>query len=121
MAIVGFSKPKFARYKAVGSTVTYSGGGSAGRGISANLEIESSEDNNLYCDNVIGETDRQFTGGTFTVGTDDLSQLVSAASSLATLRMYSLPFLNWMVAIRRAPPTPTRSGKSRCPPRTARS
>lgn len=79
MAIVGFSKPKFARYKAVGSTVTYSGGGSAGRGISANLEIESSEDNNLYCDNVIGETDRQFTGGTFTVGTDDLSQLVSAA------------------------------------------
>lgn len=79
MAIVGFSKPKFARYKAVGSTVTYSGGGSAGRGISANLEIESSEDNNLYCDNVIGETYRQFTSGTFTVGTDDLSQLVSAA------------------------------------------
>lgn len=79
MAIVGFSKPKFARYKAVGSSVTYSGGGSAGRGISANLEIESAEDNNLYADNSVAETDRQFTGGTLTVGTDDLSQLVSAA------------------------------------------
>lgn len=79
MAVVGFSKPKYAKYSAVGTTVSYSDGGSAGRGISANLEIESAEDNNLYCDNGIGETDRQFTGGTMTVGTDDLSHEVSAA------------------------------------------
>lgn len=79
MAVVGFSKPKFAKYNATGNSVSYSGGGSAGKGISANIEIETSEDNNLYANNGIAETDRQFTGGTMTVGTDDLSAQVSAA------------------------------------------
>lgn len=88
MALVGLSKPKFALYSANGNAVTYSGGGTIAKAISANLEIETTEDNNLYADNAIAETDRQFTGGTITLGTDDLSHDVSAA--ILGLKMQAL-------------------------------
>lgn len=89
MAIVGLSHPKFAIYSAVGNTVNYYGGGTIAKATSASVEIESSEDNNLYADNAVAETDRQFTGGTITLGTDDLSQSVSAA--ILGLRQQALP------------------------------
>lgn len=79
MAIIGLSKPYYAIYNNASGVITYAQGGVMGRATEANIEIESSEDNNLYADNAIAETDRQFTGGTLTLSTDDLSQDVSAA------------------------------------------
>lgn len=79
MATIGLSKPYYAVYSAEGSTVTYANGAVMGKATEANIEIETSEDNNLYGDNGIAETDRQFTGGALTLSTTDLSQEVSKA------------------------------------------
>lgn len=79
MATIGLSKPYYAVYANTSGTVSYSGGAVMGKATEANIEIETSEDNNLYADNAIAETDRQFTGGTLTLSTDDLSQEVSKA------------------------------------------
>lgn len=77
MATIGLSKPYYAKYSNTGSTVTYSEGGVMGKAVEANIEIESSEDNNLYADNTIAETDKTFTGGTLTLTTDELSQEIA--------------------------------------------
>lgn len=79
MAIIGVSKPYYGiyNYNAEENTVTYTQGGVMGKATEVNIEIETSEDNNLYGDNAIAETDRQFTGGTLTNSTTDLSQSVS--------------------------------------------
>lgn len=77
MAIIGVSKPQYAVYKEENGTVTYSSGGVLGKMTEVNVEIESSEDNNLRADNGIAETDREFSGGTMTLSTDELSQEVS--------------------------------------------
>lgn len=74
MATIGLSKPYYAVYSYNGSAVTYANGGVMGKAVEANIEIESSEDNNLYADNTIAETDKTFTGGTLTLITDELSQ-----------------------------------------------
>lgn len=79
MAMIGVSYPVFALYNATGTTVTYSDGGVLGKAIEIDVAINTSEDNNLYADNGIAETDRSFTDGTFTVRTDDLSQEISMA------------------------------------------
>lgn len=79
MATIGVSKPYYAVYSNTGSTVSYASGGVMGKATQVDIEIETSEDNNLYADNGIAETDRQFTGGTLTISTDDLSQQVSKA------------------------------------------
>ena len=79
MAIIGVSKPKYALYSNSGTTVSYSDGGTIGKATEVNIEIDTSEDNNLYADNAIAESDRQFTGGTLTLSTDELSQEISAA------------------------------------------
>lgn len=79
MATIGLSKPYYAIYANDKGTVSYSAGGLLGKATEVNLEIESSEDNNLYADNGIAETDRSFAGGTLTVSTDDLSPEISKA------------------------------------------
>lgn len=79
MATIGLSKPYYAIYSALSGTVTYSTGGIMGKAVEANIEIETSEDNNLYADNAIAETDKTFTGGTLTLSTDELSQEVTKA------------------------------------------
>lgn len=79
MAIVGVSKPMYAIYSDTNGTPTYSNGGVLGKMVEVSIDIESSEDNNLYADNGIAETDRSFTGGTFTMTTDDMSDEVSQA------------------------------------------
>lgn len=79
MATIGLSKPYYAIYKNTNGAITYSDGGVMGRATEVNLEIESSEDNSLYADNGIAETDRSFAGGTLTISTDDLSPEVSKA------------------------------------------
>lgn len=79
MATIGLSKPYYAIYAATGSTVTYTNGAVMGKATEANIEIETTEDNNLYGDNSIAEADRSFAGGTLTLSTTDLSQEVSKA------------------------------------------
>ena len=79
MATIGLSKPYYAVYSNTGTAVTYASGAVMGKATEANIEIETTDDNNLYGDNAIAETDRQFTGGTLTLSTDELSQEVSKA------------------------------------------
>lgn len=79
MATIGLSKPYYAAYSAAENVVTYANGAVMGKATEANIEIKTSDNNNLYGDNAIAETDRQFTSGTLTLSTTDLSQEVSKA------------------------------------------
>lgn len=79
MATIGLSKPYYAVYSVSDSTVSYANGSVMGKATEANIEIETTDDNNLYADNGVAETDRSFAGGTLTLSTDDLSQEVSKA------------------------------------------
>ena len=79
MATIGLSKPYYAVYSAAENVVTYANGAMMGKATEANIEINTSDNNNLYGDNAIAETDRQFTSGTLTLSTTDLSQEVSKA------------------------------------------
>lgn len=77
MATIGVSKPYYAKYSVVGGQVSYSNGGIMGKMTELDIEIETSEDNNLYGDNGVAESDRTFSNGTVTAATTDLSQEVS--------------------------------------------
>lgn len=79
MAVIGLSKPYYGIYSATGNAVSYANGAVMGKATEANIEIDTTEDNNLYADNAIAETDRSFAGGTLTMSTDDLSQEVAKA------------------------------------------
>ena len=79
MAVIGLSKPYYGIYSVSGTTVSYANGAVMGKATEANIEIDTTEDNNLYADNAIAETDRSFAGGTLTLNTDDLSQDVAKA------------------------------------------
>lgn len=79
MAVIGLSKPYYGIYSATGNVVSYANGAVMGKATEANIEIDTTEDNNLYADNAIAETDRSFAGGTLTLSTDDLSQEVTKA------------------------------------------
>ena len=79
MATIGLSKPYYAIYAEAGGVVSYSDGAVMGKATEANISIETSEDNNLYGDNGLAETDRRFANGTLTLSTTDLSQEVSKA------------------------------------------
>ena len=79
MATIGLSKPYSAIYAEAGGVVSYSDGAVMGKATEANISIETTEDNNLYGDNGLAETDRRFANGTLTLSTTDLSQEVSKA------------------------------------------
>ena len=79
MATIGLSKPYYGIYSASGTTVSYTDGAVMGKATEANIEIDTTDDNNLYGDNAIAEADRSFAGGTLTLSTTDLSQEVSKA------------------------------------------
>ena len=79
MAVIGLSKPYYGIYSATGNAVSYANGAVMGKATEANIEIDTTEDNNLYAYNGIAETDRSFAGGTLTLSTDDLSQEVTKA------------------------------------------
>lgn len=79
MATIGLSKPMYAKYASSGSTVTYSDGGILAKAVEFSTQIDDTEDNNLYADNGIAESDRSFVGGTLTITTDELTQEASAA------------------------------------------
>ena len=79
MATIGLSKPYYAIYAEAGGVVSYSDGAVMGKATEANISIETTEDNNLYGDNGLAETDCRFANGTLTLSTTDLSQEVSKA------------------------------------------
>lgn len=78
MAGVGLSKCYAAKYTNNNGTITYSDGTLIGRAIEFSTSIEASEDNNLYADNAIAESDISFAGGTMTISTDDIEQDAAA-------------------------------------------
>lgn len=78
MAVIGLSKPFVAKYNNDGNTVTYTGGTVLGKAISFSAELEEGDSNDLYGDNGVCETDKSFSGGTMTIGTDDLTNESSA-------------------------------------------
>lgn len=67
--VTGFSKPYVAVYTNDGTDVTYTNGQILARGVSVSLDVESSDDNNFYADNITAET----AAGTFTSGTVTLT------------------------------------------------
>lgn len=72
MAKIGLSKPYFAKYNASGNTVTYTGGALLGKATSLTMDLENSDPSRLYADNGIAESANTFSGGTITLGTDDI-------------------------------------------------
>lgn len=69
---IGFSLPWVATYVNTDGTITYTGAMRLARGVDVNLSPETSEDNNFYCDNGIGESESgKFSGGTLTLTCDD--------------------------------------------------
>lgn len=79
MAIIGVSKPYYAKYGNEGTTVTYTEGAVMGKATKVNIAVEQSSSNDLYGDNGIAESDKRFSNGTLTISTTDLSQTVSRA------------------------------------------
>lgn len=78
MAIKGLSKPFYAKYKNTAGVITYEDGGVVGEGISWGVTTERSEDNHLYADNGIAETDKgKFTKGELTLGTSGLGSSIA--------------------------------------------
>lgn len=73
MAVVGLSKPYIAKYSNTGATVTYTQPTLIGKAITMTLALNSGDTNVLYADNAPAESDNQFSGGTLTIGTDNLS------------------------------------------------
>lgn len=71
--IVGFSNPYVAKYNNAGGTVTYTDGRRLARGVKVSLDVESSDDNDFYADDVVAETENgQFAGGTANLTVDGL-------------------------------------------------
>jgi len=79
MATIGVSKPYYGIYVNTDGVVTYTGGAVFAKAIEFSSKIESGDDNNLYADNGIAESDRSFGGGTMSVTTDEIEQAASAA------------------------------------------
>lgn len=75
MATIGVSKPYVAEYIDNGDgTVSYARGVCLAKATEISAAIEAGEDNNLYADNGIAESDKSFAGGKLTLGVDDLMQ-----------------------------------------------
>lgn len=78
MASIGLRKPYIAKYNNNNGIVTYSDGGILAKAIEYSSKIESGDDNNLYADDGVAESDRSFGGGKLEITTDDLEQAASA-------------------------------------------
>lgn len=65
----GYSLPWVALYSATGTTVSYTSGMRLARGVEASYDVETSDDNNFYADNIESES----ASGTFQSGTLNLT------------------------------------------------
>ncbi len=79
MATIGVSKPYYGKYVNTDGTITYTGGALFAKAVEFSASVESGDDNNLYADNGIAESDRSFGGGSISVTTDDIEQAAAAA------------------------------------------
>ena len=79
MANVGLSKPYYAIYTEENGSVTYSDGGVLGRATSVELSLDNADPTILYADNGPAERASLFSGGTVTIGIDELNLNVAAA------------------------------------------
>jgi phi13 family phage major tail protein len=79
MAVIGVSRPYFGIYTNTDGVITYTGGAVFAKAVEFSASIESGDDNNLYADNGIAESDRSFGGGSLSVTTDEISQTAAAA------------------------------------------
>ena len=71
--VTGYSKPWVARYSATAGVISYSGARPLARGVSVDVNPESSDDNNFHADNQTAESAAGlFTGGITTVVVDGL-------------------------------------------------
>ena len=69
----GFSKPWVAIYAAEGGTITYTGAQVLARGVDVSIDVETTEDNDFYADNVQAESESgTMSGGTVSVTVDGL-------------------------------------------------
>ena len=69
----GFSKPWVAKYNYANGNVTYTDAMPLARGVDVSIDVEATEDNNFYADNVQAESDSgTMSGGTVTVTVDGL-------------------------------------------------
>lgn len=69
----GFSKPYVALYNNNNGEITYTNGMPLARGVEVSMEIETSEDNDFYADNIVAESDSgSFVSGTLTLTVDGL-------------------------------------------------
>lgn len=78
MATIGLSKPYYGVYTNTDGVVTYTNGGVFAKAVEFSATIESGDDNNLWADNMIAESDRSFGSGTISVTTDDISPTAAA-------------------------------------------
>lgn len=78
MAKIGLKYPVYAIYAESGTTVTYSSGAVLAKAISAKINI-STNDEKLYADDAICESDKSFASGTVTMGIDDLYDAAKVA------------------------------------------
>lgn len=72
MATIGLSKPFYAKYANEGTTVTYTGCKQLAKAVEFGMELAGGDDNSLYADNGPAESNKQFSGGTMTITTDDI-------------------------------------------------
>lgn len=79
MATIGVSKPYYGKYVNTDGVITYTGGEVFAKAVEFSASVESGDDNNLYADNGIAESDRSFGGGSISVTTDEISQTAAAA------------------------------------------
>lgn len=78
MAGIGLRKPYIAKYVNTGGVVSYTSGQLLAKAIEFSASIDAPEDNNLYADDGIAESDRSFSSGSLEITTDDLEQAASA-------------------------------------------
>ena len=91
MAITGASKIVLADYTVEGNNVVYKNlVVQENQLASYSAEIEQSDDNSLYLDNGIAETDKgTFKSGTFTLGTGDLTDVLSKSLYKIKTKQYT--------------------------------
>lgn len=78
MAVIGLRKPYIAKYVNTDGVISYTGGTLLAKAVEFSASIEASENNNLYADDSIAESDVSFSNGTFEITTDDLEATASA-------------------------------------------
>lgn len=73
--ITGYSQPKVAVYNANNGEPKYTGYSALARGVSVSMDVETSDSQDFYADNVLAESaGGQFTGGTVSLTVDGLKE-----------------------------------------------